>query len=100
MSGKWTSWRTMEPEYIVLTKEEAIDMLNGDSNNKIVIEEFAGKSRWSLHYRVIFERDGNYYETRYRRGATEGQDEQPFEYEDEVKCKRVYPYQEVVTFYK
>jgi len=90
----------MELEYLVLTKDEACDILNGDSEYKSILEEFIGNGRWSLHYRLVFEKDGMFYETSYSRGATESQDEQPFEYQDEVKCKRVYPYQKTTTDYK
>lgn len=90
----------MESEYLVLTKDEAFDILSGDSDYKSILEEFMGKSRWSLHYRLVFEKEGKFYETSYSRGATESQDEQPFEYVDEIKCTRVYPHSETITIYR
>src|SRR5258708_20567292 len=76
MSRKWTiRRRSMEQEYLVLTKDEAFDILSGDSDYKSILEEFMGKSRWSLHYRLVFEKEGKFYETSYSRGATESQDE-------------------------
>lgn len=91
---------TEKPEYLVLTKEEARDIVNGDSECVTILQELVGNSRWSLDYRLVFGKDGKFYETSYSRGATECQDEQPFEYEDEVKCIRVYPYTKEVIDYK
>lgn len=50
-----------------------------------VIEEL----RWSLVHNLVFEDNGHYYQTYYSVGATEMQPEQPWEYEDEVKCTEV-----------
>ena len=46
-------------------------------------------SRWSTHYEFIFKHDGKVYRTYYKRGATEMQDEEPWEYEDMVDCDEV-----------
>jgi len=46
--------------------------------------------RWSSHHRIIFkDKDGKYYSTGYSIGATECQDERPWEYETQVKCIEV-----------
>lgn len=37
-------------------------------------------SRWSVHYELIFEHGSGIYRTSYSVGATENQDEVPFEY--------------------
>lgn len=52
-------------------------------------EELIDNSRWSLTYRIIFEDNGKHYQTYYNVGATECQDERPWEYEDEVECTEV-----------
>lgn len=54
-------------------------------------------SRWSIHHEIIFEHDGKFYRTHYSVGATEYQDESPWEYDDEVECTEVELKQVMVT---
>lgn len=54
-----------------------------------VEDEIIDNSRWSIHHAIIFEHDGKFYRTYYSVGATECQDEGPWEYEDEVDCTEV-----------
>jgi len=55
--------------------------------------EITDSSRWSLGYRVVFsfpdQNDGTAWEAFYSAGATEYQDESPWEYDDEVECTLV-----------
>ena len=62
-----------------------------DIYGKAVIEDsITGTSRWSIHHYRIFEHEGKFYETRYSTGATEMQDESPYENEpDEIECAEV-----------
>ncbi|MEG0898331.1 MAG: hypothetical protein RSF40_01295 [Oscillospiraceae bacterium] len=46
-------------------------------------------SRWSIYHEIIFEDKGKFYRTYYSVGATECQDESPWEYEDEIECIEV-----------
>ncbi len=47
-------------------------------------------SRWSINHEIVFkDKDGKYYSTAYSVGATECQDEGPWEYEDQVECTEV-----------
>lgn len=48
-----------------------------------------GNDRWSVHHCIIFEYNGKYYRAYYSEGATELQDECPWEYEDVVSCEEV-----------
>ena len=58
---------------------------------KVVHSQITGKRRWSLEYRDIFEHEGKFYETRYSVGATEQQDESPYEYDpEEIECPEVH----------
>lgn len=52
-------------------------------------ETLIDNSRWSLYYEIIFEDGGKYWQTGYSCGATECQDEAPWEYETEVECVEV-----------
>ncbi|MGM9987353.1 MAG: hypothetical protein ACI35O_09015 [Bacillaceae bacterium] len=54
-----------------------------------ILDEITETSRWSIHHRIIFSYQGRFYETHYSEGATEMQDESPWEYEDQVECQEV-----------
>jgi len=68
---------------------------------KIITNELTSTSRWSLFYDLIFKYQGKFYRSTYSKGATEQQDERPYEYEgDEIECSEVYPVEETVIVYK
>ena len=70
----------------VFSKEFMLDILDcGYLERKLV-----DHSRWSLMYEIVFEHEGKYYKASYTVGATEVQDESPWEYEDEVTCFEVH----------
>jgi hypothetical protein len=54
-----------------------------------LLDEIYEASRWSTHHRIIFSYQGKFYEAQYSKGATEMQDESPWEYDDEVECHEV-----------
>lgn len=47
-------------------------------------------SRWSIHHDIVFAHNGKFYETYYSVGATEMQDESPWEYDTEIECTEVH----------
>lgn len=53
---------------------------------RIIADKIEDTSRWSVHHKLIFELNGQTYMTYYSEGATEYQDERPWEYEKEVEC--------------
>ena len=78
------------------TKEYLQEMLY----EKPVEEVITSTSRWSIHYRRVFKYNDTFYETFYSRGATENQDEHPYEYADvEIECDEVVPIQVTRTEY-
>lgn len=50
-----------------------------------------GHSRWSIQYMLVFRRKGSQqlYGADFSVGATEYQDEEPFQYQDVIKCYEV-----------
>ena len=86
---------------VKFTKEYMEEVLWGDAEGtEIIVNEIIDTSRWSNHYSLIFKKDDKYYRAYYSSGATEQQDERPWEYEDEVKCTEVEPYEKTVIDYK
>ena len=74
-------------------KEDLRAMVLGDSGTLIAVEDkVVGHSRWSVQHDVIFgdQSTGKHYASGYSVGATESQDETPYEYaEDEIDCDEV-----------
>lgn len=84
-------------------KEDLQDLLWEDCDERwsIIEDEIIENSRWSILHGLIFAYDGTLYETSYSVGATENQDESPFEYDDdEIECHEVEPYEVTVTKYR
>jgi hypothetical protein len=46
-------------------------------------------SRWSVHHEIIFKDKGKFYKAFYSEGATECQDERPWEYDEDIECIEV-----------
>lgn len=59
--------------------------------------------RWSIHHLLTFKEkeSGKYYQVAYSRGATESQDERPFEDDDdEIECQEVRKVQKLVDVWE
>lgn len=80
------------------TKEFLVeDVFNSKTT---VLDEITDHSRWSVHHRRVFAHEGAFYQTHYSTGATECQDESPYEYDkDEIECPEVVPVEKTVTVY-
>lgn len=82
-------------------KQFLLDVLDKcNSEAELIENEISERSRWSIHYSVVFKYQDKFYLTIYSAGATEHQDESPFEYsEDEIECTEVFPYKVTKTEY-
>lgn len=85
-------------------KEDLIDLVNDECASLEKIEDrITDTGRWSVHYALTFKdkASGKFYATDYRRGATEQQDESPFEFESAlVSCHEVRPVERTVIVYE
>ncbi len=71
-----------------------------DEGGETVQDREIGRGRWSVHHERVFQHEGRFYRTRYSVGATENQDERPYEYEpDEIECVEVFPTPKTITVY-
>lgn len=67
---------------------------------KIIYDKITDTDRWSTHHEIVFEIDGKYYKSHYSRGATEMQDERPYEYDGEwIEVTEVVPKEVTVIQY-
>lgn len=86
---------------ITLTKEEAQAIVGEDHETaEIVVDNIIDTGRWSIRHSVIFKLNGKFYKTFYQVGATEQQEEAPFEHNTEVICTEVEPYEKTVIDYR
>lgn len=72
----------------VFSKDYLMDELDLPYENTIV-DRIVDTTRWSIIHEIVFEDNGKFYMTTYSEGATEIQDERPWEYDDEIKCIEV-----------
>lgn len=89
----------------VFPKAQLLEMLyEGGSGDIDAIEEtVTGTGRWSVNYRVIFRcrTDGTHWEAYFSKGATEQQDERPWQHDgDNIACNQVVPEKHVITVYE
>jgi len=85
-------------------KEELQLVIWDDSETlEVIKDEITDTGRWTIHHYLVFKdiETGKFYLTYYSVGATEQQDESPFEYEDdEISCVEVEPVEVKVISYK
>jgi hypothetical protein len=86
-------------------KEDLVSLADSDDPEmlKRISDRVTGTGRWSIHHEMVFEdlSTGKFYMTTYSRGATEQQDESPFQYaKDTVVCHEVRPVEKMVTVYE
>lgn len=85
---------------MLFEKQFLLDLLD-DDGDPTVYDKIIDTSRWSIHYERVFKHDGKFYRTYYSVGATESQDESPYEYEpDMIECGEVKPVEKVVIVYE
>ena len=54
-----------------------------------IVDNIIDTGRWSIYHEIVFADKGKFYKATYSEGATECQDESPWEYEDEIECTEV-----------
>jgi hypothetical protein len=85
-----------------LSVEEACELISDDLDGfKVVSDEIEDTHRWSISHRVVVQRlsDGKYFSDYYSVGATESQDESPFEYEP-PNFIEVFPVEKTVIVFE
>ncbi len=71
-------------------KKEFLQDIIGEKET--ISSEVIETGRWHILYYDIFKHEDKFYETSYRVGATEEQDESPYEFDsNEIECNEVVP---------
>ena len=70
-----------------LTRKEARNIVQADHQDWVLVPDtmaLTGQHRWTIDYVAVFQHvpSGRYYSLRWTEGATEMQDQDPFDYED------------------
>lgn len=89
-------------EKLPLLKDEAKDIIWGDDPAfETVHKEAVDTSRWSIQYEIVVRRksDGKFFRDFYSVGATEQQDEGPYDYTD-PDFTQVFPKEKVTIVYE
>jgi hypothetical protein len=85
-------------------KEDLQAVVAGESDTlETVSDRLIGKGRWTINHELVFREtaSGRFFRVHYSEGATEQQDESPFEYAtDDVAVVEVRPAERVVTVYE
>jgi hypothetical protein len=58
-------------------------------SDDVVRDRITSHGRWTVNHELIFRRDDKLWRAAYSKGATEYQDESPWEYEEVVTCEEV-----------
>lgn len=86
---------------IKISKEDMIDILDGDSEEgSIISDKIIDTARWSELHDIVFSYKGKHYSAGYSCGATEMQEEGPWEYEKEVDCTEVHQVEKLVKVWE
>lgn len=91
----------MEREILKFDSEQGQAIVDGDTDEfETVSDEIIDHTRWSVVHEIIVKRksDGLFFVSSYSVGATESQDEAPYEYSDAV-FKQVVPLEKTITYY-
>ena len=89
-------------EKLKLTGEEGRSIIYEDHEDfELVTSEIVDNTRWSIVYEDVYQRlsDKKFFKTTYRKGATEMQDERPYEYV-EALFYEVFPVEKTVLVYE
>jgi hypothetical protein len=88
-------------EEMKFKKEFLQEVVWRDADNvKVMLDEITDTSRWSIHHWIVFEFEGKFYGVSYSVGATESQDESPFQCDpDEIYVSEVRPVEKTIIDY-
>lgn len=75
-------------------------LCGGVEGAKVIENQIADASRWSITHDLVFEYEGRFWATHYTCVATEHQEETPWEGKDKVTCYEVFPVEKTVIVYE
>jgi hypothetical protein len=91
-----------EGEKLKLTEQEARDIVREDNPDfETVSDDISDTSRWAIHYDIVVKRlsDSKFFRSSYSVGATESQEQSPYEY-DEPVFEEVFETVKIIKVYE
>jgi len=86
---------------MLFKKDFLLDLLDLYKSPKILENKLVDTTRWAHVYSMVFLHEGKFYQTFYNVGATECQNERPYEYEeDDIECPEVVPVEKTIIVYE
>lgn len=83
---------------MLFSKESLLERLDDED---YLEDRYMSSSRWAREYRLVFKHEDKFYASYYRVGATEYQDETPWDYEpDMIECPEVQQKEKIVAYYE
>ena len=94
----------MEKQMLKIENEVAEGLAYGDYDDtiyEVISNKIVSKGRWTYRSELIIKTiaDGRFWKSFYNQGATESQDESPYEYGEPI-FKEVFPKQVEATIYE
>lgn len=81
-------------------KEFMLDILYGESDEaELISDKIIYNSRWTIVHTIIFKHKDSFYKAYYNVGATEYQEESPWEDDEKVECTEVVPVEKTIITY-
>ena len=71
-----------------------------DLPSSAIEDKMVDATRWSIIHVIIFNYEGKTYQASYSEGATECQDESPWEFDDEIECTEVHKVERVIELWE
>jgi hypothetical protein len=87
-------------------KDDLLELLDyskgeGFCGYEMISDKILENTRWSIVHQIIFKHGEQFWRTTYRVGATEYQDERPWEHDgDQVSCTEVVPVEKTIIVYE
>jgi hypothetical protein len=92
-----------EREVLKLSREDGRRIVYEDTSEfEVIYDRVIDNSRWSVHHEIVVKRlsDGKFFKSFYSRGATESQDEQPYDLEYVATFEEVKQVEKVIISYE
>ena len=73
----------------IFSKEYLRNVLNLPAPSSVIEDVIVDHGRWTVTHSIVFQVEDKFYQTWYSVGATEMQDESPWEYDTDIECYEV-----------
>lgn len=87
-------------DLLLLIGREYRNVEGSSEGYELIDDEIWTNTRWAIVHKIIFKHGGQFWTTMYQVGATEFQEQEPWEFLSEVECTEVVPVEKTITTYE